>query len=452
MGPSDWILQHDDFRNWDRGETSRILWINGEPGKGKTMLMCRIVDELRPRTKFSYFFCEANEPNTNNATSVLRGLIYLLIQQDDVAMTYFEKECQCHGTQDFENKSFTITQLRNTFFAILTALITKPIYLAVDALDECVDGQKVLLEIITGNSHLQHVKWVISSRNKPLIMEYLERASISISLEQNDISVSAAVTEYTKYKAKVLFERKQYEEQMMQHVMDLLTSKAQSTFLWVSLACEMLANRESFDPVGVLSDFPPGLDSLYKMMLDEVRSASFYRIYQQIMAVVLTVLRPISMHELQSLAPLFPRGLRKDKMIEVIRYCGCFLSVRESFVYFVHESAKDFLLNDNYGFDYDAQQQHYEILMASLTTMAKLPCIDDFELVKYPCTKWAFHVSRCKPEAQAQELRDGSHIDEFLRESYLEWFKALGYLRIVSEGILCMLELSLKVPVRQSLV
>lgn len=170
------------------------------------------------------------------------------------------------------------------------------------------------------------------------------------------------------------------------------------------------------------------------------------------MAVVLTVLRPVSMYELQSLAPLFPKKLRKDKMIEVVRYCGCFLSVRESFIYFVHESAKDFLLNHNYGFEYDAQQQHYEILIASLTSMAKLPFIDDFELVKYPCTKWAFHVSRCKTVVQAEELRSGSHIDEFLRESYLEWFRALGYLRVVSDGILCMLELSLQVSVRQSLI
>ncbi|KAM0415438.1 hypothetical protein ACHAPD_006638 [Fusarium lateritium] len=36
---SDWILEHDDFKDWDRGDTSSLLWINGEPGKGKTMLM-----------------------------------------------------------------------------------------------------------------------------------------------------------------------------------------------------------------------------------------------------------------------------------------------------------------------------------------------------------------------------------------------------------------------------
>ncbi|KAM0228304.1 hypothetical protein ACHAPO_010848 [Fusarium lateritium] len=445
MESSDWILQHDDFKKWDRGEISSILWINGEPGKGKTMLMCRIVDELRSITKLSYFFCKANEPTNNNATSVVQGLIYLLIQQDDVAMKRFEQECQIYGTQYFENKSFTLSQLRRVFQPVLAALGPKHIYLAVDALDECVEGQRELLEIITGNSQLRHVKWIVSSRNKPLITEYLERASTSISLEQNDVSVSAAVAEYIKHKTTVLFELKQYEEQTMQDVMEVLSSKAQSTFLWVSLACQMLANRESYDPVGVLSEFPSGLDSLYSMMLKEIRSVCCSKLYQQIMKVALTVLRPVSLHELQLLTPLFPKGLPDNKMIEIIRYCGCFLIVRDSFVHFVHESAKDFLLNPAYGFGFHAEQQHYELLITSLTIMSTLHLLDDFEPTRYPCTQWAFHISQCKLETQTRELKDGSHIDGFLRESYLEWFKALGYLHAVSKGILCMLELNRKV-------
>ncbi|KAL6922426.1 hypothetical protein FSST1_006452 [Fusarium sambucinum] len=445
MESSNWILEHEDFKNWDRGDTSGILWINGEPGKGKTMLMCRIVDELSSKTKSSYFFCKANEPDNNNATSVLRGLMYLLIQEYDVAMSCFEKECQRYGPQYFENKSFTLSQLRKVLRALLEALSPKHIYLAVDALDECVEGQRELLELITGMSQLQHVRWVVSSRNKPLIRERLERASTSISLEQNDIFVSEAVSEYIKHKTTAIFDLKRYEESMMQGVMEILSSKAQSTFLWVSLACQMLANRESFDPMGALSDFPSGLDSLYGMMLKEIRSASRSKLYQQIMNVALTVLRPVSLHELQFLTPLFPKRLSDNRMIEVIQYCGCFLSVRDSFVHFVHESAKDFLLNPEYGFGYDPEQQHYQILVTSLSVMSTLQLTNDFEPLKYPCTQWAFHISYCHFEAQARELRDGSHIDGFLRESYLEWYKALGYLGAVSNGILCMLELSRRV-------
>jgi hypothetical protein len=31
-----WILDNSDFRQWRRGEQSQLLWIKGDPGKGKT--------------------------------------------------------------------------------------------------------------------------------------------------------------------------------------------------------------------------------------------------------------------------------------------------------------------------------------------------------------------------------------------------------------------------------
>jgi hypothetical protein len=61
-----WILEHSDFRRWRDDEQSRLLWIKGDPGKGKTMLLCGIVNELTPQTRLkdkeanillSYFFC-----------------------------------------------------------------------------------------------------------------------------------------------------------------------------------------------------------------------------------------------------------------------------------------------------------------------------------------------------------------------------------------------------------
>jgi hypothetical protein len=51
---------------------------------GKTMLLCGIVNELKSTAKsdfLSYFFCQATDSRINNATAVLRGLIYLLVSQ-----------------------------------------------------------------------------------------------------------------------------------------------------------------------------------------------------------------------------------------------------------------------------------------------------------------------------------------------------------------------------------
>jgi hypothetical protein len=52
------------------------------------MLLCGIINELRPTTKLvdpraskllSFFFCQSTDSRINNATAVLRGLIYLLV-------------------------------------------------------------------------------------------------------------------------------------------------------------------------------------------------------------------------------------------------------------------------------------------------------------------------------------------------------------------------------------
>ncbi|KAK0713356.1 heterokaryon incompatibility protein-domain-containing protein [Lasiosphaeria miniovina] len=41
-----WVLENPDFNRWRHSTESRLLWIKGDPGKGKTMLLCGIIDEL----------------------------------------------------------------------------------------------------------------------------------------------------------------------------------------------------------------------------------------------------------------------------------------------------------------------------------------------------------------------------------------------------------------------
>jgi hypothetical protein len=78
-----WILENSDFQQWHNNQQSQLLWIRGDPGKGKTMLLCGITDELKKLKAttdlLSYFFCQATDSGINNAIAVLRGLVYLLV-------------------------------------------------------------------------------------------------------------------------------------------------------------------------------------------------------------------------------------------------------------------------------------------------------------------------------------------------------------------------------------
>src|SRR5271168_2855065 len=80
-----WVLNHVNFQRWRDDGQGQLLWIKGDPGKGKTMLLCGIIDELiKPSThtaNVSFFFCQATDARINSATAVLRGLIYMLVKQ-----------------------------------------------------------------------------------------------------------------------------------------------------------------------------------------------------------------------------------------------------------------------------------------------------------------------------------------------------------------------------------
>jgi hypothetical protein len=58
-----WVLDNTTFQQWRQDLHSQLLWVKGDPGKGKTMLLCGIIDELHnllPKTTLlAYFFCQA---------------------------------------------------------------------------------------------------------------------------------------------------------------------------------------------------------------------------------------------------------------------------------------------------------------------------------------------------------------------------------------------------------
>jgi hypothetical protein len=102
-----WILEHSDFQQWLNDQQSRLLWIKGGPRKGKTMLLCGIVNELKKSIAatelLSYFFCQATDSRINNATAVLRGLVYLLVDQQPSLVSYIRKKHDHAGKTLFED-------------------------------------------------------------------------------------------------------------------------------------------------------------------------------------------------------------------------------------------------------------------------------------------------------------------------------------------------------------
>lgn len=150
-----WILHNSNFQQWRDDPGSRLLGITGDAGKGKTMLLYGIINELRGMTamestnaaeytrsqdrqggRLAYFFCKAANDRVNNATAVLCGLIRLLVDQKRSLLSHVRKQYDIVGeTFQDVNTWFVLSEI---FDNIVQDPILDCVYVIIDALDECV--------------------------------------------------------------------------------------------------------------------------------------------------------------------------------------------------------------------------------------------------------------------------------------------------------------------------
>ncbi|KAB5569903.1 NACHT domain-containing protein, partial [Coniochaeta sp. 2T2.1] len=168
-----WVLSNGEFLRWWHDAQNALLWIRGNPGTGKTMLLCGVIDELSKESgALSYFFCQATDRRMNNATAVLRGLIYMLVDRQPSLLRHVQKRYEHAGRQVFEDVNAWVA-VRDVFLDILRDPDLRPPCLVIDALDECQTGRPELLDLIVSCSTASRVKWIVSSRNLPDIAEKL---------------------------------------------------------------------------------------------------------------------------------------------------------------------------------------------------------------------------------------------------------------------------------------
>ncbi|KAF5526116.1 Vegetative incompatibility protein HET-E-1 [Colletotrichum aenigma] len=106
-----WILENPDFQDWRNGSEKRLLWVRGDPGKGKTMFLCGIINELADDgAEPVYFFCQATDSRLNTATAVLRGLIYVLLEKRP-SLIQFVRENHIYGGKRFSEDANSWTAL-----------------------------------------------------------------------------------------------------------------------------------------------------------------------------------------------------------------------------------------------------------------------------------------------------------------------------------------------------
>jgi hypothetical protein len=189
-----WIFENTKYQEWHNNDRNRLLWLSGDPGKGKTMLLCGIIQELMRQpgpNLMTFFFCQATILSNSDYVSVLRSLIWLLADQQPSLISYIRNSYDNTGKALFDgaNAWYKLSQI---FGDMLCDSKLPPVYIVVDALDECTTGRTEFLHLIQKLSTSPKVKLLVSSRNWPEIGGKLIN-EMNLSLEVNAGLVETAV-------------------------------------------------------------------------------------------------------------------------------------------------------------------------------------------------------------------------------------------------------------------
>ena len=466
----DWILE--DLNHWRDDRQSRLLRIEGTPGKGKTMLLCGIIKELKKSmTDLSYFFCQATDKRISNAKAVLQGLLYMLFNQQPSLISNARDKHHIPRSLDEEpNAWLTLSKI---FKDILGDPNLKETYVVIDALDECVEDLPDLLKIIQESlkSSTSHIRWIVSSRPNNTDIETelpLDGSQMSLSLETEDYAekVARAVDIYIDHSVCKLAKDNnydKYDKTLQKKVLDEMRRKSDSTFLWVSLVIKSLERSKSWNVLSIIEKMPSGLIELYQRMLDQTQALEDEdpKRCRLILSTVITVKEPLRLEELGVLFGL-PKEVasKKEIVAEMVNMCGSFLTIQYEFVRIVHQSANDFLRKQGQEiiFPSGTNDVHYKIFSTSINTLLKTldrdmyklkapgfpinklerPKLDPLAAARYGCVYWVDHLCDSGNALHHKVFRNESDIDKFMREKYLYWLEALSLCRSMPKGVQSM--------------
>ncbi len=150
-------------------------------------------------------------------------------------------------------------------------------------------------------------------------------------------------------------------------------------------------------------------------------------------------------------------------LAEIIGLCGSFLIIRKRTISFVHQSAKDYLVEhasaEIFPDGHIGEQQ--QIVSHSIEAINKAlqrdvyglrhpgcsinkvehPILDPLAPIRYACVCWVDHLCEIKGSHNKVSLCDNGTIDIFLKKHFLHWLEVLSLIKSISDGVFVIAKL-----------
>ncbi|KAI8945172.1 hypothetical protein F4801DRAFT_147276 [Xylaria longipes] len=454
-GTCEWFTSHDRFKSWREQSTSSLLWVSADPGCGKSVLARYLIDEVIPSTRTSttfYFFFKDDFEDQRTVENALRCILRQIFdQRKELLSNELLEKIETDGAATFD--SFT------DLWYLLTSTARHEnagkIICLLDALNECEENGRVQLaralnKLYKKESSASTLKFLITSRPYASIQrefQTLENSRPTIHLQgenQTEIDkISREIDVVIKYKVETLRSELRLESYEATNLYLRLTSIPHRTYLWVYLTFDAIRSYNgpvTFNLEDTTCNLPRTVGEAYEKILTKGCNATQAR---RLLHIVLAASRLFTLHEM-SLA----LGLRenttpyRDIQIEptnrfrhTIRdLCGLFVSVVESKVYLLHQTAREFLLGKqlgNHGFQWGASFWFQESSHILATICVRhlhhiinyLPDDTNNGIIDYATQNWALHFREASGEVDTELELSALQRCDTSSQLCVTWFK-----------------------------
>ncbi|PHH89663.1 hypothetical protein CDD83_5541 [Cordyceps sp. RAO-2017] len=358
-----WFLKHRHFQKWLRQESGPLL-VSADPGCGKSVLAKYLIDYALPRSAtICYFFFKEQDQNT-----VRQALCALLHQ------LFYQKPCLIkHAMPHFRWNGPGLTQSVVMLWKILQNATRDPqagpVTIVLDALDECAESEfPDLMRNVESQcrsddrSDAGKLKYLLTSRPYEQIVSRFRRfldtyPYIRIPGEEASETISHEVNCVITHRVNQLSEEKGLPHEVKSHLEKRLHGVTNRTYLWVYLVFDYLT-QENFKKTlegveSAIETLPKSVNQAYERILGK---SGHHRMLRKVLSIILAATRPLTLsemnvavnvsHESRSIDDL---DLEDEKNFEsrLRSWCGLFVSIHLGNVFFLHQTAREFLLADS---------------------------------------------------------------------------------------------------------
>ncbi|KAF4550756.1 Ankyrin repeat-containing protein 43 [Elsinoe fawcettii] len=273
-GTGTWLLLDQSYVAWKQ-EVSTSLWLRGESGSGKSVLVSCVLEDLRkyqgPLRPLLYFFFTEGDPNKQSCTSLLSSLVMQLYRKTPSTV---EALRTLYQTCDIQSRKPSDEELYTALEAMLAQVDEATI--VIDALDECGDRTNLATYIERWrSSEILRLRLLVTSL--PGLDDFDDLAEgYVIPMSKENINCDIA-----DYVLAVLRSNRKFQKrwarrpEVMEKVRAGVVDRAEGMFRWA--ACSLSELVECKDPVTLneaLQSLPKDLHGIYTRILSKTPEAN----------------------------------------------------------------------------------------------------------------------------------------------------------------------------------